>query len=140
MPTMVLLATFEVNWGQSKSLSVNNIRLVLPLYFSKDDDRSGQHEQAEIAPIHFFIPHQELSKPVKPGVANLNNPTPCLKVRVLVFFFNLFATRPDMRNIAPFFNLALGRFAHITGIKAEVLLGQVLTGAADDHAIQSGRE
>jgi hypothetical protein len=70
------------------------------------------------------MPYQELSKPVKPGVTNLNNPTPCLKVRVLVFFFNL----------------ALGRFAHITGIKAKVLLGRTLAGAADAHAIQSGSE
>lgn len=49
--------------------------------------------------------------------------TPCLKVRILVFFFNLFAARPDMGNIASFLNLALGYFAHITAIQAKVWLG-----------------
>ncbi len=45
-----------------------------------------------------------------------------------------------MRNIAPFFNLALGRFADITGIKAKVLLERIFIGTLDDHCIQSGSE
>jgi hypothetical protein len=60
--------------------------LVFPIDFPQDDDGSGQHEQVEIVPVHFFITHQEFPKPIKPRVANLDNPTPCLETDFSVPF------------------------------------------------------
>ena len=91
-----------------------------------------------MAPIHFFITHQELPEPVKPGVANLDHSAPCLETGVLVHFCNLFAARPDVRDIAPPLDLASGGLAHITSIQAEVLRGRIFAGTLDDNAVQGG--
>src|SRR5258708_12948354 len=63
-------------WRKSntKKLSVNYI--YLQMHLAERDDRGGEVVEREEAALKLLLAHQQLSKPVKPPMADLNDPSP----------------------------------------------------------------
>lgn len=67
--------------------------------FTPSNQGTGKLYKGKIVFRFFLKTNQQFTETVKPGMANFNNPTASLEIRIAFNFHLFLTTRTDMRNV-----------------------------------------